>query len=143
MQEKMEGESDHSNDSQTEFERDSDINENYSNSGDTSDGDSSADSSNEEEKLLQKAISEKLASKIAAAEEKGKSKILATLCSWNWENIVIIMCLWVAYLLCNIAYSTIGPFFPREVILIRLAIPQINFLFLIPMKTYIGIIAFF
>ena len=42
-------------------------------------------------------------------------------CSWisqcrsNWRNIVVVVCLWSAYLLCNVAYSTINPFFPQVV----------------------------
>ena len=33
----------------------------------------------------------------------------------NWENIVAISCLLLAYLLCNMSYSIMGAFFPDEV----------------------------
>ena len=40
---------------------------------------------------------------------------LAQLRRWNWKNITTISCLWLAYLLCNMSYSIVGPFFPDEV----------------------------
>ena len=34
---------------------------------------------------------------------------------WKWKNIVVCLCLWMAYTLCNAAYSIINPFFPQVV----------------------------
>lgn len=45
-------------------------------------------------------------------------------CQWsglrryNWKNVVVGLCLWLAYTFCNVAYSTINPFFPGIVRLI-------------------------
>ena len=33
----------------------------------------------------------------------------------RWRNIVVCLCLWMAYTLCNVAYSIIAPFFPQIV----------------------------
>ncbi len=33
----------------------------------------------------------------------------------NWKNVVVCLCLWLAYTLCNVAYSMINPFFPQIV----------------------------
>ena len=33
----------------------------------------------------------------------------------NWKNIVIMACLWLAVLLCSMAYSIVAPFFPSKV----------------------------
>lgn len=32
----------------------------------------------------------------------------------NWEGLVIVTCLCLAYLLCNASYAIISPFFPKE-----------------------------
>ena len=45
---------------------------------------------------------------------------LAKLRRWNWKNITTISCLWLAYLLCNMSYSIVGPFFPDEVHIAKL-----------------------
>ena len=36
--------------------------------------------------------------------------------SLNGKNVALFVCLWVAYFLCSMAYSIIGPFFPQEVL---------------------------
>ncbi len=33
----------------------------------------------------------------------------------KWKRFITVCSLWVAYLVCNAAYSIIGPFFPNEV----------------------------
>ena len=33
----------------------------------------------------------------------------------KWRNVVVVVCLWLAYTLCSAAYSIINPFFPQEV----------------------------
>ena len=35
--------------------------------------------------------------------------------NWNWKNLIILAFLWTEYFLCNVAYSNISPFFPKEV----------------------------
>ena len=44
-----------------------------------------------------------------------KKSWLTRLREVNWKNIVIIACLWLAVLLCSMAYSIIAPFFPNKV----------------------------
>jgi hypothetical protein len=34
---------------------------------------------------------------------------------WRWKNITVCLCLWIAFTLCNTAYSIINPFFPQVV----------------------------
>ena len=34
---------------------------------------------------------------------------------WKWKNVFVCLCLWMAYTLCNAAYSIINPFFPQIV----------------------------
>lgn len=41
-------------------------------------------------------------------------KLSSMLRELDWESIVIIACLCVAYLLCNASYSIVSPFFPKE-----------------------------
>ena len=36
-------------------------------------------------------------------------------CRQDWRKILALVCLWMAYLLCNVAYSMISPFFPQVV----------------------------
>ena len=48
-------------------------------------------------------------------DEPKKRSLLIRLRSWNWKNILTIATLWVAYLLCNMCYSIVFPFFPDEV----------------------------
>lgn len=33
-----------------------------------------------------------------------------------WRSIAAVVCLWIAYGICNAAFSLMGPFFPEEVI---------------------------
>lgn len=33
---------------------------------------------------------------------------------WNWKNIAVVASLAMCYLLCNMAFSTISPFYPEE-----------------------------
>lgn len=33
----------------------------------------------------------------------------------NWINAAVIVCLWMAYTVCNVAYSMMAPFFPQIV----------------------------
>lgn len=33
----------------------------------------------------------------------------------DWKSSVTLVCLWIAYLLCHMAYSSMYPFFPSEV----------------------------
>ena len=33
----------------------------------------------------------------------------------NWKDVLTTSCLWLAYFLCNVAFSLIAPFFPEEV----------------------------
>ena len=36
-------------------------------------------------------------------------------CNWNFvQKMITIAFLWIAYFLCNVAFSTIAPFFPKE-----------------------------
>ena len=46
---------------------------------------------------------------------EGKKKWYTTLCKRDFiMKISIVVILWIAYFLCNIAFTTIAPFFPRE-----------------------------
>lgn len=36
-------------------------------------------------------------------------------CEGNWKNIIACLCLWIAFVLANIAYSIMAPFFPQVV----------------------------
>ena len=33
----------------------------------------------------------------------------------NWRNVLVLVCLWIAFSLCTAAFSLIAPFFPKEV----------------------------
>ena len=33
----------------------------------------------------------------------------------NYKNLAAVLCLWVGFFLCNVAYSLLAPFFPQEV----------------------------
>ena len=50
-----------------------------------------------------------------STEKKPKKSRLSRLREVNWRNAVTVTCLWLAYLLCNMSYSLLGPFFPVEV----------------------------
>lgn len=53
-----------------------------------------------------------LSSKMEPLErDEHKSKF-----SFSWKHLLISSCLWIAFLLCSMAYSTMNPFFPQEVI---------------------------
>lgn len=53
-----------------------------------------------------------LSSKMEPLErDEQKSKF-----SFSWKHLLISSCLWIAFLLCSMAYSTMNPFFPQEVI---------------------------
>jgi len=40
---------------------------------------------------------------------------LSLLSKWPWTHILTVLCLWLAYFLCNLANSLLGPFYPQEV----------------------------
>ena len=74
----------------------------------------------EEELLKQKASNHKVNSydcykHDSSIYEPEKSSLLSRLSKWNWQSISTFGCLWLAYLLCNMSYSIVGPFFPHEV----------------------------
>ena len=48
-------------------------------------------------------------------EDADKQGICERLRRCKWRDIVVAVCLWLAYTLCNAAYSIIHPFFPQEV----------------------------
>ena len=33
----------------------------------------------------------------------------------NWRNVLVLVCLWIAFSLCTAAFSLMTPFFPKEV----------------------------
>ena len=79
----------------------------------SSSGDAS-DSYESEQELLP--LNEAPSSKLGTEEEEEKEKSLCSaILSWDWKNIGVIGCLAIAYLLCNVSFSTISPFFPEEV----------------------------
>ncbi len=83
------------------------------------DGDSSVNEEEDqaaesEEKSLLNSIPGKAADATYCDGEK--NPCLSALCC-NWElvkTIVIVTFIWIGYFLCNAAFSTIGPFFPKE-----------------------------
>lgn len=46
---------------------------------------------------------------------KGNWKYIIACCKGNWKNIIACLCLWIAFVLANIAYSIMAPFFPQVV----------------------------
>ena len=46
-----------------------------------------------------------------ASDKTGRSALRRI----KWRNVVVAVCLWLAYTLCSAAYSIINPFFPQEV----------------------------
>lgn len=48
-------------------------------------------------------------------DEPEKSSRFTRLKRWNWKIILTIILMSIAYLLCNMCYSIMGPFFPHEV----------------------------
>ncbi len=54
-------------------------------------------------------------------EEDGKGACYKKCLSWlsqcreNWKKILVVVILWLAYMLCNVAFSIIAPFFPKIV----------------------------
>lgn len=79
------------------------------------------ESSESEKELLEIASSSSGSPFLKAPEtdtdtEIGKLKSLqCKICRCDWKNIAIMICLWIAYLLCSASYSLIGPFFPKKV----------------------------
>ena len=73
---------------------------------------------NEEEKSTETSLLQDIGQEAAAesGSEGGKSSTCFILsCNWNLvKKVVIVIFLWIAYFLCNAAFSTIAPFFPKE-----------------------------
>lgn len=69
------------------------------------DDDTDADSEEEEDGKEDKGCSEKCCFWISQCRE-------------NWRSLLVILCLWLAYFLCNIASSMMAPFFPQIVSMI-------------------------
>lgn len=66
----------------------------------------------EKEPLLAKiAVSTEQTESDSAGSEAGRSRLSRC----KWRNVAVAVCLWLAYTLCSVAYSTINPFFPQKV----------------------------
>ena len=50
-----------------------------------------------------------------------KTSLKSRVCGWNWKNLLTVVCLWLTYLICSMAYSIIAPFFPDEVYIILIS----------------------
>ena len=62
-----------------------------------------------ETSLLQNNIGHQEAAAKSGSESRKRS------CNWNLvKKVVVVIFLWIAYFLCNAAFSTIAPFFPKE-----------------------------
>ena len=44
----------------------------------------------------------------------------------NWRNVLVLVCLWIAFSLCTAAFSLIAPFFPKEVCFVFDIMPRIR-----------------
>ena len=100
---------------------------------DDDDRESNEESFNESgDNLLLKDVPTKseISQETAAGCSKGGKNWLALICNWHlMKKIAMVVFLWIAYFLCNIAFSTISPFFPgvvRHCLMYKAEIPRLR-----------------
>lgn len=49
----------------------------------------------------------------ATVTERIRSSLLSV--TQNWKNLAALVCLWIAYFICTMGLSLLGPFLPQEV----------------------------